>query len=230
MVSRLPIIQDCIETEFAFFTNPKFYTKQQTHITHYYPGTNPAPMRICNETIYRNEYYQTHPIIQEQICIPTPLSVENGDTYANTCLINHRNINDTDTQEYYNRCITRFQNLLLQPPENPIIGLYIHPTLTEAEFAEQRTALYTQFNAFQTSALPTHWVAVFFCMVRTEHPYPITDYKPRVIEPVLENTNTNTKIYIVYTNRDFIDAGEIFMQNAYIETDQMCELISTLAK
>jgi len=29
----------------------------------------------------------------------------------------------------------------------------------------------------------------------------------------------------VYTNRDFIDAGEIFMQNAYIETDKMCELL-----
>jgi len=30
---------------------------------------------------------------------------------------------------------------------------------------------------------------------------------------------------VVYTNRDFIDAGEIFMQNAYIETDKICELI-----
>jgi len=33
---------------------------------------------------------------------------------------------------------------------------------------------------------------------------------------------------VVYTNRDFIDAGEIFMQNAYIETDKICELVKTI--
>ena len=225
MVSRLPIVADCIDTEFAFFTNPEFYTEHKTHTTHYHKGTFSAPLKICDETIYRNEYYQTHPILSDQIRIPNPLSVENGDTYANACLINHRNIHTKDTQEYYQRCVERFQNLLASSPEKRVTGLYIHPTITEEEYAEQKELLLDEFETFQTKSLPPHWRAVFFIMVRTEQPYPITNYKPEVIETIIDTTKT--KIYVVYTNWDFIDAGEIFMQNAYIETDQMCDLISS---
>jgi hypothetical protein len=228
IVSRLPIIQDCIESDFAFFTNPTFYTKLQTHTTHYHPGTTPTPLHICNETIYRNDYYQEHPLIQDQIRIPKPLSIQNGDTYAHTCLMNHRDIHETDTQDYYHRCIDRFQNLLQCPPTHPVVAIYIHPTLTEGEFAEQRQQLQHDFARFQMDTIPTHWTVVFFWIVRTEHPYPITDYKSHVIETVVDTPHT--KMYIVYTNRDFIDAGEIFMQNAYIETDYMCNLIQTLCK
>jgi hypothetical protein len=227
MVSRLPIVADCIDTDFAFFTNPKFYTEHHTHTTHYHKGTTPTPLKICDETIYRNEYYQTHPTLIDQIRIPNPLSVENGDTYANACVINHRNIYTKDTQEYYKRCVDRFQQLLISNPDKKrITGLYIHSTMTEPEYTEQKELLIQEFNTFQSNSLPPHWHAVFFIMVRTDHPYPITNYKHRVIETLTETEKT--KIYVVYTNRDFIDAGEIFMQNDYIETEMMCNLIRTL--
>jgi hypothetical protein len=266
MVSRLPVIQDCIETDFAFFTNPHLYSTHETHTTHYHKGTNPTPMQICRETIYRNDYYQEHPVIQDQIRIPQPLSTEKGDTYAHTCIMNHRNIHDPDTQSYYQRCIQRFQCRLASP--EPVVAVYIHPTLTEAEYADQRELLHDQFRHFQTHVLPEHWQCIFFCMVRTDHPYPITDYKPHVIERCFpekaeefkdlrskllrptdsanslksygfasgfprnpqfsEETTSRIQIFTVYTNRDFIDAGEIFMQNAYIETDNMCKLLETL--
>jgi drug/metabolite transporter (DMT)-like permease len=34
--------------------------------------------------------------------------------------------------------------------------------------------------------------------------------------------------YMMYSNNDFVDAGEIFMRNPYIETDTLCDYIATL--
>jgi hypothetical protein len=226
MISRLPIVQHCIETRFRYFIDPQYYTEKSTHTTHYHEGTTPTPLKICDETIYANHYYQT--LYSEYTKrIPQPLSINNGDTYAHLCAMNHRDIRTQETQEYYQRCIDRFYRQYENKNEKTM-GLYIHPAITEEEYAVQKEELLDEFREFYEQVLnPTKWLATFFIMVRTSHPYPITDYKPNVLVCVYENATM--RIYVVYTNRDFIDAGEIFMQNAYIETDKMCELIESFS-
>ena len=264
LISRLPIIQHCIETRFRYFIDPQYYTEKKTHTTHYHEGTTPTPLKICDEIIYENHYYRelfenasSHP---HSLYIPAPLTTENGDTYAHLCAMNHRDIRQTETQEYYARCIDRFYGLF-HHPQKTIMGLYIHPAITEEEYANQSQQIQEEFRAFYSQIMePNTWSATFFIMVRTNHPYPITNYKPKVVECIYEcaslfyedksssdNPRTPTlvprsllregvlakstiRIYVVYTNRDFIDAGEIFMQNAYIETDTMCELIATFSE
>jgi len=243
MISRLPVVRDCIETRFRYFIDPQYYVTKQTHTTHYHKGSVPTPMKICDETIYENEHYQgfresvgrsksaffrRDEVSYENslLRIPKPLSIQNGDTYAHVCAMNHRDIHTKETQEYYERCIRRLYELYETPSKGQkVIGIYIHPTITEEEYAEQSYQLIDEFRDFYDSVLSNApgWSAAFFIMVRTVHPYPITDYKPKVIECV--ESSERMQIYVVYTNCDFIDAGEIFMQNAYIETDQMCELI-----
>lgn len=239
MISRLPILQHCIETKFKYFMEPTYYTKERTHTTHYHEGTNPVPMKICDETIYANHYYETHDTIRKKTTtrIPAPLSTVNRDTYAYQMAFNHRNISETDTQEYYKRCIARFTDIWENPV--PVIGMYIHPTITETEYKDQRDLLCAEYTQFYNDVMPENWSGIFFIMVRTTYPYPITAHKQPVIEKLVDHTQQNKpqenhekrsryiEIYVVYTNRDFIDAGEIFMQNAYIETDKMCELIQT---
>jgi len=179
-----------------------------------------------------NHYYETAvPEIRQYVCasIPQPLSVANGDTYANLCLVNHRNIHETETSAYYHRCVARWQALktteALKPETKTIVGLYIHPTITEQEYAEQKDALIREFEEFRQTTVP-HWTTVlFFMMVRTEHPYPITKYREDCLETLVDTRETT--ILTVYTNRDFVDAGEIFYQNAYIETDRMCRYIGS---
>jgi hypothetical protein len=225
MVSRLPVISHCVKTGFHYLVDPQNYTTQQTHTTHYHEGTHPAPMTICRETVHVNHYYETAvPDIRNYVCasIPHPLSVASGDTYAGLCVINHRNIRDTETQAYYHRCVERWHRL--RQIQTTVVGLYIHPTITEQEYAEQKDALIREFEEFRQTTVP-HWTTVlFFLMVRTEHPYPITQYKPDFFQTLIDSPETI--ITTVYTNRDFIDAGEIFMQNAYIETDRMCSYIT----
>jgi hypothetical protein len=266
MISRLPIIKDCIETRFAYFIDPKWYVKKQTHTTHYHEGTTPVPMKICDETIYENIHYtnkfafceaktpnvvssgipqftyetpnvvssgipqyQTQTQTPKSIKIPEPLSIENGDTYAHLLAINHRNINEPETQAYYERCMERFL-YYWDSPTKPVVGIYIHPTISETEYQHQSNDLQNEFREFYEKTMPKHWSAVFFIMVRTTHPYPITDHIPECLQTIYkddtnnpdENSNSHSRyirIYVVYTNRDFVDAGEIFMQNPYIETD-----------
>lgn len=247
LISRLPIIKDCIETRFAYFIDPKWYVKKQTHTTHYHEGTTPVPMKICNETIYENVHYANLYQDQDQdqtpktMNIPEPLSRENGDTYAHLLAMNHRNINDPETQAYYARCIDRFVHYWENP--TPVIGIYIHPTITEKEYQDQYIHLVQEFREFYEKTMPKHWSAVFFILVRTNHPYPITDHIPECLQTLYTDTQQHTtepqttdttpptdknqtpsrniRIYVVYTNRDFVDAGEIFMHNPYIETDKI---------
>jgi hypothetical protein len=231
MISRLPIIKDCIETRFAYFIDPKWYVKKQTHTMHYHEGTTPVPMKICDETIYENIHYTNKYQTQtpKSIKIPKPLSIENGDTYAHLLAINHRNINEPETQAYYERCIERFL-YYWDSPTKPVVGIYIHPTISETEYQHQSNDLQNEFREFYEKTMPKHWSAVFFIIVRTTHPYPITDHIPECLQTIYkddtnnpdENSNSHSRyirIYVVYTNRDFVDAGEIFMQNPYIETD-----------
>ena len=227
MISRLPIIAHCIETDFRYLADPQYYTQRQTHTTHYHEGTTPIPLHICRETIYENHYYETQPQTQTQTTkIPAPLSRENGDTYASQCAINHRNIYDPKTQEDYQRCIARWKAITHPQTQTPVIGLYIHPTITEAEYDQQ--SLIAEFETFQKKSLHTWKAVMYFVIVRTAHPYPITNHVPQVIETVVDTPET--RIAVVYTNRDFVDAGEIFMQNAYIETDRMCLYIQEYLK
>lgn len=241
MISRLPIIQDCIDTRFAYFMDPKCYVKKQTHTTHYHEGTTPVPMKICDETIYENVYYtnkyQTQPQnptqTQTSIKIPEPLSVENGDTYAHLLAMNHRNINEPETQAYYERCIDRFLYYWDAPKHEEttntlqkVVGIYIHPTITELEYQTQSNNLQHEFREFYEKTMPKHWSAVFFIIVRTTHPYPITDHIPECLQTIYINDEDPARyirIYLLYTNRDFVDAGEIFMHNPYIETDAILQ-------
>ena len=349
MISRLPIIKDCIETRFAYFIDPKWYVKKQTHTTHYHKGTTPVPMKICDETIYENVHYanlyqdqtplsydgnpspdhhrtptfvpqftyETPDVVSPGIAqftyetpdvvssgiphsgvlpktmnIPEPLSRENGDTYAHLLAMNHRNINDPETQAYYERCIDRFVYYWENPA--PVVGIYIHPTITEKEYQDQSNDLQQEFREFYEKTMPKHWSAVFFIIVRTNHPYPITDHLPDFLQILYTDTlsydgcpspdnqqpppnqttlsydgnpspdhldgvlkrhpdppavrlnhrtptfvphsgvlpnqipSRNIRIYVVYTNCDFVDAGEIFMHNPYIEIDAIMRVGGTL--
>lgn len=190
MVSRLSVVRDSIETDFRYFMDKTLYRPKQTYTRHYHEGTNPVPMTICSETIYENIHYQNHAAICNTITarIPKPLSTENGDTYASIMAFNHRDIRTDETQAYYERCIARFREKLASATTR-VIGTYIHPTITEEEYAEQKEQIHAEFREFYEDVLPEHWCMIYFVMVRTRHPYPITQYKPHVIECIC-NTET----------------------------------------
>lgn len=230
IVSRLPIIQHCLETDFKYYIQDisNTYCLQQTQTVHYEISSN-DPLLICDETVYYNTYYAEYKLSPYHTT--QPLSMPK-DTYSYPLLMNHHKMMDPEVQSYFHRCIGRLERLLSSPKQK--MYLYIHPALSVKEWNTHRSGLMDELLAFQQflhDRYPqTYPRGLLFLPIKTEHPYPITDYYPTVLEEV-HNTlsatdgNPQCSIYLVYMNRDFIDAGEVFMRNAYIETEAIISKI-----
>ena len=227
LISRLPVVQHCIETEFRYFLDPQQYVQQQTITAHYDIYNNNNTIPVCDETIYYNKYYADFPIspMHTPSALKPPL-----DTYAYPMAMNHYNLGNSMTREYYGRCVGRFQSLLSNK-DQPILFLYIHPALPLPEFCGHKPQLLhmcTEFAGFMKTHRPegARTRTLFVFPVQTPCPYPITNRYPNVLETVVETATVIVKI--MYANSDFVDAGEIFMRNPYIETDTLCDYIATL--
>ena len=231
MISRLPIVQHCIETDFQYFMDPDNYAETRTMTAHYDTHEG-VVIKICDETIQYNTYYEEFPLhamhTTEQLTTPR-------DTYAYHLATNHHSIKNPVDKEYYARCVGRFRQIISDKSQ-PVLFIYIHQTLTLREFQSYRSSLiqsYLNFANFlqkkmdRTDAEQDAISRILFIVpVRTPFPYPITNRYPDVLETLVETPNTIIKA--MYANRDFVDAGEIFMRNAYIECDTLCYYISTL--
>jgi hypothetical protein len=228
-VSRLPIVQHCLETEFKYFIDDisNNYKSYKTATQHYEPdGTT---LFICNETVVANTYYSKQPI--SPIHFTQPLTIPR-DTYAFPLVMNHHNIFDENDHAYYCRCISRFNQLLTTPSSIPTMYLYIHPALSESEYERYHPMLMSEFANFQLflqSKYPeTYPRGLLFVPIKTQIPYPITSQKEPVelvINTLDDTSGAQHAVYLVYMNKDFVDAGEIFMRNAYIETDAIIHTV-----
>jgi len=240
LISRLPIIKDCIETDFQHFLNKENYEKKETQTIHY--SAINQPFLICNENILFNNYYQEK-FNNNELMIPEPLKTP-IDTYAYYLATNHRNILYETDYDYFQRCIERFKVLINNP--NPKMYLHIHPVISIEEYKTQKEKLLNQFLSFQNYMASlnkeTIITGIFFIIVRTNYDYPITNHISEIIESIYYNlpneNNINDindvylkekcAIYILYTHKDFIDAGEIFMQdNNELETSTLIKVIKS---
>jgi len=224
LVSRLPIVEDCCRTEFAHFLDKCEYEHRHTN-THHYTTTSPDSANwICSESIYWNRYYQNYEDAKERLYIPLPVD-KSRDAYGFNLMMNHRNIlSDTD-HEYYVRCVERWNTMRTDPCKKT--SLYIHPTMQISPFNEMRQELIEEIERFHgmfRSKMEGKYKGLYVLPVRTEYRYPITAHIAEPIETVLEREDIH--IVILWANCEFIDAGEIFMGNMWIETDRLCEWVS----
>lgn len=233
LVSRLPIVEHCIQTEFCEFLNPHNY-KNKTCTTNNYTSIIPSSRQwICNESVCLNEYYEQKHQYSDNMkyYLPQPVSTKH-DAYGYKLMMNHRNIETSSTQEYYARCVERF-NI----PYKKRLGLYIHPAMFYEEFTQNRNDIIYELNRAHKSISTTHpHDGIYIIPVKTPFEYPTNHCCKYVLEEqpdditfsrqepcsaarcALYIANPRCRICILWTNRDFIDAGEIFMGNSYVET------------
>jgi hypothetical protein len=236
IVSRLPVIRHCLETDFRHFISDisANYHSATTHTIHYDESSPQNNMYVCDEPVQYNTYYARFPI--SRIHTSTPLAMPN-DTYAYPLLLNHHNIFSEKDYAYFERCIGRMKTLLDDPRPNKMY-LYIHPALTDSEYSGNSSELISELLSFQTflqTKYPyTYPKGLVFLPVKTTYPYPITDHVPNVIEEIHNTLDKMGEpqciINVVYMNRDFVDAGEIFMRNAYIETEYIMNYVREMSE
>ena len=218
LVSRLSVIEDCIQSNFKEFLNINNYERRYSNT---YKTMDSEEGFICDEHLMVNTYYQP----KEN---PQP-----NNTYQYHLAMNHHNILLKGDYEYYERCVQRFMNL--QEAQSPIIFVNIQPVISFADFEksrEHRIECIQNFDNFlYTTYCGTHTptpiiTGLYFIMVQDPP-------NPEEVQQIHSNEsiqyecmkNTNSRIHLVFVNRDFIDAGETFMGNCQYEREYIENII-----
>jgi hypothetical protein len=225
MVSRLPVIEDCMATDFAAFLDPTNYRTVDL-ATYHYPmadadaSTGAEPLHICDEHVQYNVHYASWER-KSALATPPPPWRTGRDAYAYPLMVNHRRITEPADHAYYERCVERWRQLMAHPTARKL-GLYVHPLLDEAVFAARRASLLAEVRAFfeRMTAQTTHLEVVFVFPVRTPYASPTSAHgspHPYILEEIDERSVSPTSratVCALWANRDFVDAGEIFMGTA----------------
>jgi hypothetical protein len=208
LVSRLPIVEHCIETDFGEFLNPDNYVYLHTN-THHYDTPESDPEWICGEWIHWNRFYETDLTWNREMYIPSPLSTPR-DAYGHALLINHRNPTKPEDRAYYERCVDRWKQMM--ESDAPKHSLYIHPA--QMAFGEEMVSEIERFHVSFSKHTKNH---------RGMYVIPIRNREKRGIETI-RDTDT-CKIAILWATRGLMDAGEIFMGDMWFETNVLCDYV-----
>lgn len=226
VISRIPVIKDCIATNFAQFLNSSNYKTSNTCVASY----DHDPMFVVHEHVH----YNTHYIDISMSSYHTSNTLQlHRDTYAYPFAMNHHNIMEDGHYDYFKRCVSRFQTWMVTPPQpnQRKMFLYIHPALHLNEYSNDLLIELGEFQQWLSNHIGWKIEGLVFIPIKTLHPYPIDKSIPKFIEKItlFQNTYPELHAYKVYTNRDFIDAGEIFYRNPYIEGDAIVGLVNKYA-
>jgi hypothetical protein len=226
MVSRLPIIEDCIQTEFIHFLSSNSYKCVQG-VTNNYTSLDPSSRQyICNESICFNEHYETNldTTISNRIkefYLPEPICAET-DAYGYKLMMNHRNIkHNQEDREYLNRCVERW-NIMMHSNKRKL-ALYIHPVIFYDAFLKSKQRIMDDIrksycNTFG-NIMYSQCDGIYIIPVKTPFEYPTNHCAKYVLEEQPDDESVpDCRICILWANRDLIDAGEIFMGNCHVET------------
>ena len=228
LVSRLPIIEHCIETEFDEFLNPHNYQNQTSTTYNYTSLDSNSRQFICDESICVNTYYETNDCTTtrsainadtiHELYLPLPICPEH-DAYGHKLMMNHRNIkNNRDDREYFARCVERWNQMLKSSYRK--LSLYIHPALFYEEFLRKKERIIDEIKrSFRYMRQQSSHDGIYIIVVKTPFDYPTNHCAKYVLEEQPDDESiVGFRICILWANRDFIDAGEIFMGNCQAET------------
>jgi hypothetical protein len=197
LVSHLSVIKHCIENNFEEFLNINNYKRKYTNT---YEMADSRNGFICDEHLMVNVFYQPQDM----------LDVEN--TYKCRLAMNHHNITEPEDTSYYNRCVSRFRELVISDEQK--IYLHIRPVIRLEMYQENKKEIIrelVEFDNYVHTTMNQKCQGLIFIIVRDDNP----DYQFRT--ETLYSSFNGTTIYLIYANSGFIDAGEMFMGNYYEE-------------
>jgi hypothetical protein len=206
LISRLHVVKHCIENRFSEFLKLENYKHLNTKT---FDSYNDQPILVCEEKIIFNTFY-------------TPENIVNNcdiNTYNYHLALNHKSLFNTEDFSYYERCIERFNKLLVS--NHPKMFVYVHKMLCKNEYDENKDDIineFLEFNNFMKSHTD-NIIGTFFIIVKDD-----IDFCK------LEKTNCLEKshnIYTLYTTKRLMDTGEILMGDYWNE--EQC-LLNELTK
>lgn len=199
LVSKLKVIQDCIETQFVHFLQVENYIEQQAETCNFIDGTK---VHICNEIVQVNTYYET--------------DKDNRYTYQYQLALNHRHLkNDL---EYYQRCIQRFNDLLETKEQK--YTLYFHPIMGINDYSNQKENLLHDFDLFSQfiTQKTTHLFGIYFILVQS-------NLSPTCLK--IKET-PDYIVFLLHCNDHFLDGGKPCMGHYSTEQEQIMAIFQEI--
>jgi hypothetical protein len=183
MVSKLRVIQDCIETNFTEFFNLENYKWKQMETCNIIDGQK---IFCCNENVHVNTFYETN----QEVAL----------TYECQLAFNHKNI--INNLEYYERCVRRLYDFLNSDGEKAY--LYIHPILGPNDYNNNTTKILKEFDDFHNYIVTKtrNIFGIFIILIKSIHPSNIS------IHYIVIKETTTYIVYLVFCNNNFFDGGD----------------------
>jgi len=199
MVSKLPTIQHCIQTDFAEFLNPTNYVMSTCDTTQKCDNE----VKVLNtEQVLINKYYQKDLVINT--------------TYHFELAMNHKNILNTDDRNYYYRCIDRLYKQL-NSNEKKLL-LHISIIIGINEYNATRDSIIKEMIEFNTyiSQNFAHTFGLFFVLVKHTSASSEKIYSDATVD-----------IYKIETNPDFLDGWTPFGGDSDKETAIITNIVKS---
>ena len=152
---------------------------------------------ICDEHLMVNKFYQPSNLMNEE------------NTYKYKLAMNHHNILEQKDFEYYNRCVERFIHLLEN--DSPKIYLHIRHLITNEKYEEEKDDIlkeFIDFDEFMAKNCQSSLKGLFFILVKDKKES--NEFRGELL---YDSNITGSKIFIIYVNNQFIDAGETFIED-----------------
>jgi hypothetical protein len=200
LISDLSVIQKCFSDDFKEFLNVKNYKRKFSNT---YEMAESTQGFICDEHLMVNMAYQPE---DEQ-------DVEN--TYQYKLAMNHHNILEKKDHDYYTRCVQRMRDIFQS--NTPKIYVHITRLISKERYVREQINLLKQLREFDDFIVPlskSSLKGLIFILVKNPN-----EEHHNVRELLYESETTKTKIFILFTNSQFIDAGEEFMVNYHNESE-----------
>lgn len=203
LVSKLNVIEHCIETNFIEFLNVDNYITLNTKT---YNTIDNQTYFILDEISQINTFYDKN--------------TDHHLTYDYNLAISHHNMSNNDDYEYYKRCIKRLYELL--ETDNNKNYIYLHPLMGMNDFDNKKDEILTLFEHFNNFILTKtkNIFGLYFILVRNND-----DIKSiKLIE-----TQTYV-LHIIHFNDNLFDAANPFMGIGHLETGEILTIIRKYAK
>lgn len=201
-ISKLSTIKDCILNDFKEFLNLENYIKKDINT---YNVIDDVSLLIGGGNYIINTHYD-----------PIDKITDNFNTYDLKLALIHHDIFKTEDYEYYKRCINRFKNILKSDDKK--LYLYINQIIGIKEYTQTKDDIIMEFINFNEfiKTISNNINGMFFILVKTD-----TEYSNSEI------LNSNPFIYVVMTNNQFLDTGEIFYGDPFKEIELIIQTIKS---
>ena len=203
IVTKLDVVQNCIETHFVHFLNVNNYVNKNTET---YNTIDNTKYHICHENIQVNVFYETDN------------NNNNISTYNYKLALTHHNLNNAPDYEYFQRCVVRLYELFEMDIRKYYI--YLHPIIGINDFLNNKDNLLSELDHFNRfiKTKTTNIFGIYFILIKhTEN-----------VKSIKMKETPDYIVFILFCNDHLLDGGGTFSGNFHSEEEEVITILKNI--